>query len=170
MSQEHYLFQLALYAVTALNFLITALNFRRCTITSKYSGKAKYFKCANPLRGIAVYIEMRDQNTPETLQLCEVEVFQTTTSEQQQSEDMYSTFKVQHERGTDHEFFIPCEKNGELMRSVHGFSNLTIAPKFWDHLFSFLKEISPPPPQVFPDFFSVFFFFFFSQALSLSIQ
>ena len=110
MSQEHYLFQLALYAVTALNFLITALNFRRCTITSKYSGKAKYFKCANPLRGIAVYIEMRDQNTPETLQLCEVEVFQTTTSEQKQSGDMYSTFKVQHERGTDHEFFFPLRK------------------------------------------------------------
>lgn len=159
MSQEHYLFQLALYAVTALNFLITALNFRRCTITSKYSGKAKYFKCANPLRGIAVYIEMRDQNTPETLQLCEVEVFQTTTSEQEQSEDMYSTFKVQHERGTDHEFFIPCEKKWRA-HAISAWLFKIPKPKFWDHLFSFLKEISPPPPQVFPDFFSVFFFFF----------
>lgn len=166
MSQEHYLFQLALYAVTALNFLITALNFRRCTITSKYSGKAKYFKCANPLRGIAVYIEMRDQNTPETLQLCEVEVFQTTTSEQKQSEDMYSTFKVQHERGTDHEFFIPCEKNGELMRSVHGFSNLTIAhpsihmiTKILGSSFFFLEgDFTSAPIGFSRFFFSVFFF------------
>lgn len=83
---------------------------------------------------------------------------------------MYSTFKVQHERGTDHEFFIPCEKNGELMRSVHGFSNLTIAhpsihmiTKILGSSFFFLEGDFTSAPIGFSRFFFSLFFFF-SQA------
>lgn len=80
---------------------------------------------------------------------------------------MYSIFKVQHERGTDHEFFIPCEKNGELMRSVHGFSNLTIAhlsihmiSKILGSSFFSLEGDFPSAPIGFSRlFFSVSFFF-----------
>ena len=51
---------------------------KECIKVTGYKGAAKYFKCEKPLAGLSVHLKMTDRD--ETLKLCEVEIFQTSTS------------------------------------------------------------------------------------------